>query len=96
MVNLEDNSKLLVQIIIRVHNKSLMVMHLMALEPVAVVRYIYKSIQQLSKSLGGKLGSNIEKLSLMLRKMDASVLGVINFMQCQRHCFNALHVMTAW
>ena len=54
----------------------------MALEPVAVVRYIYKSIQ-LSKSLGGKLGAKllvIERLSLMLRKMDTSVLGVINFM----------------
>ena len=36
----------------------------------------------------------IERLSLMLRKVDTSVLGVINFMWSQRHCFNALHVMT--
>ena len=60
-----------------------MVKHLMALEPVAVVRYVYKSIQ-LSKSLGGKLGANcwllIERLSLMLRKIDTSLSGVINFM----------------
>ena len=36
----------------------------------------------------------IERLSLMLRKVDTSVLGVINFMWFQRHCFNARHVMT--
>ena len=30
----------------------------------------------------------------MLRKVDTSVLGVINFMWFQSHCFNALHVMT--
>ena len=41
MVNLEDNSKLLFQIHIRVHNKSLMVIHLMVLEPLAVVRYVH-------------------------------------------------------
>ena len=41
-----------------------------------------------------KWGANCWLLSLMLRKVDTSVLGVINFMWFQRHCFNARHVMT--
>ena len=35
----------------------------------------------------------IERLSLMLREMDTSVLEVINFMQYQRHCFMYYYVL---
>ena len=70
-------------------------MHLLVLKPVAVMRYVYKVYSNVKfwVEIGRKL-LFIERLSLMLRKMDTSVLRVINFMWFQRHCFNALHVIT--
>ena len=61
------------------------------------MRYMHKS-KQLCKILGGNWAQLlvIERLSLMLRKVDTSVLGVMNFMWFQRHCFNALDVMNVW
>ena len=72
-----------------------MAMHLMVLKPVVVMRYIHKiySYVKFWAEIGFKL-LVIERLSLMLRKVDTSVLGVINFTWFQRHRFNALHIMT--
>ena len=67
-----------------------MVMHLIVLKPVVVMRCVYKKFWA---EIGRKL-LVIKRLSLMLRKVDTSILGVINFMWFQRHCFNALRVMT--
>ena len=67
-----------------------MIMHLIVLKPVVVMRYVYKKFWA---EIGRKL-LVIKKLSLILRKVDTSVMGVINFMWFQRHCFNALGVMT--